>query len=117
MAILSAHSSPAMPLWAFTLKKQIGFGESWMDTFYSNRLLMGSWHFISWHSGRVFASNLGQHREHALSVAIFPSCLLVSAAAIPVSSALFVVFVIPTPPEFEPTPPEFQPTPPEFTQH
>ena len=38
-------------------------------------------------------------REHALSVEIWVY-LLVSAAAIPVSSALLMVFVIPTPPKF-----------------
>ena len=38
-------------------------------------------------------------REHALSVAILVY-LLVSAAAVPVSSALLMVFVITTPPEF-----------------
>jgi len=37
--------------------------------------------------------------EHALSVAILVN-LLVSTAAIPVSSDLLMVFVIPTPPEF-----------------
>ena len=91
----SAYLLPITPVCAFTLKKCIGVTDfSIREAMCSRRLEFLCLCCISGYKSCFLIWD----REHALSVAMSVQ-LDESAAAIPVSSALLMVLIIPTPPE------------------